>query len=170
MNIAKYTNGWSMSSGGNWVCVWGFTDALGVQGLGLVNPKNVYKYFNELCTYSASAGVRWCQGGRAVHIGNTQRQVWVVWLSSPGSTIRPLVHLLQEAFQCIVCMSQHWCSLLVLLSWGVFVTYLATGIFFMESLIAVHICLCSFGFICFCYKGDWICLCFLRYAVFVWTV
>lgn len=33
------------------------TDALALQGLGLVNPKNVYKFYNELHGYLASAGV-----------------------------------------------------------------------------------------------------------------
>ncbi|PSR84531.1 Galactinol--sucrose galactosyltransferase [Actinidia chinensis var. chinensis] len=33
------------------------TDALAVQGLGLVNPKNVYKFYSELHSYLASAGV-----------------------------------------------------------------------------------------------------------------
>ncbi|PSS13875.1 Galactinol--sucrose galactosyltransferase [Actinidia chinensis var. chinensis] len=33
------------------------TDALALQGLGLVNPKNVYKFYNELHSYLASAGV-----------------------------------------------------------------------------------------------------------------
>lgn len=33
------------------------TDVLAVQGLGLVNPKNVYKFYNELHEYLASAGV-----------------------------------------------------------------------------------------------------------------
>ncbi|KAL7097060.1 hypothetical protein ACP275_10G119100 [Erythranthe tilingii] len=33
------------------------TDALAVQGLGLVNPKNVYKFYNELHSYLRSAGV-----------------------------------------------------------------------------------------------------------------
>ncbi|KAJ4958954.1 hypothetical protein NE237_026065 [Protea cynaroides] len=33
------------------------TDAMAVQGLGLVNPKNVYKFYNELHEYLASAGI-----------------------------------------------------------------------------------------------------------------
>ncbi|XP_052199124.1 probable galactinol--sucrose galactosyltransferase 6 [Diospyros lotus] len=33
------------------------TDAIAVQGLGLVNPKNVYKFYNELHTYLAAAGI-----------------------------------------------------------------------------------------------------------------
>ncbi|XP_075508934.1 putative galactinol--sucrose galactosyltransferase 6 [Primulina tabacum] len=33
------------------------TDAIALQGLGLVNPKNVYKFYNELHSYLASAGV-----------------------------------------------------------------------------------------------------------------
>ncbi|KAL5985742.1 putative galactinol--sucrose galactosyltransferase 6 [Asimina triloba] len=33
------------------------TDALKVQGLGLVNPKNVYRFYNELHGYLAAAGV-----------------------------------------------------------------------------------------------------------------
>uniref|UniRef100_A0A5B6YU46 galactinol--sucrose galactosyltransferase n=1 Tax=Davidia involucrata TaxID=16924 RepID=A0A5B6YU46_DAVIN len=33
------------------------TDALTVQGLGLMNPKNVYKFYNELHGYLASAGI-----------------------------------------------------------------------------------------------------------------
>ncbi|XP_042499314.1 probable galactinol--sucrose galactosyltransferase 6 isoform X2 [Macadamia integrifolia] len=33
------------------------TDILAVQGLGLVNPKNVYKFYNELHGYLASAGI-----------------------------------------------------------------------------------------------------------------
>ncbi|XP_073034458.1 probable galactinol--sucrose galactosyltransferase 6 isoform X2 [Primulina eburnea] len=33
------------------------TDVLALQGLGLVNPKNVYKFYNELHTYLASAGI-----------------------------------------------------------------------------------------------------------------
>lgn len=33
------------------------TDALAVQGLGLVNPKNVYRFYNELHGYLASAGI-----------------------------------------------------------------------------------------------------------------
>ncbi|EOY31160.1 Raffinose synthase family protein isoform 3 [Theobroma cacao] len=33
------------------------TDAIAVQGLGLVNPKNVYKFYNELHSYLASAGI-----------------------------------------------------------------------------------------------------------------
>ncbi|XP_010535857.1 PREDICTED: probable galactinol--sucrose galactosyltransferase 6 isoform X2 [Tarenaya hassleriana] len=33
------------------------TDAMAVQGLGLVNPKNVHRFFNELHSYLASAGV-----------------------------------------------------------------------------------------------------------------
>ncbi|KZV50207.1 putative galactinol--sucrose galactosyltransferase 6 [Dorcoceras hygrometricum] len=33
------------------------TDALALQGLGLVNPKNVYKFYNELHTYLAAAGI-----------------------------------------------------------------------------------------------------------------
>ncbi|XP_010241576.1 PREDICTED: probable galactinol--sucrose galactosyltransferase 6 isoform X2 [Nelumbo nucifera] len=33
------------------------TDALAVQGLGLVNPKNVYRFYNELHSYLASAGI-----------------------------------------------------------------------------------------------------------------
>ncbi|KAK1551060.1 hypothetical protein Q3G72_029490 [Acer saccharum] len=33
------------------------TDVLAVQGLGLVNPKNVYKFYNELHSYLASAGI-----------------------------------------------------------------------------------------------------------------
>ncbi|XP_022145075.1 probable galactinol--sucrose galactosyltransferase 6 isoform X2 [Momordica charantia] len=32
-------------------------DALALQGLGLVNPKNVYKFYNELHSYLASAGI-----------------------------------------------------------------------------------------------------------------
>ncbi|CAK9136478.1 unnamed protein product [Ilex paraguariensis] len=32
-------------------------DAIAVQGLGLVNPKNVYKFYNELHSYLASAGI-----------------------------------------------------------------------------------------------------------------
>ncbi|KAJ7956736.1 Raffinose synthase family protein [Quillaja saponaria] len=32
-------------------------DAIALQGLGLVNPKNVYKFYNELHSYLASAGV-----------------------------------------------------------------------------------------------------------------
>ncbi|KAI4373835.1 hypothetical protein MLD38_011907 [Melastoma candidum] len=33
------------------------SDAMAVQGLGLVNPKNVYKFYNELHSYLASAGI-----------------------------------------------------------------------------------------------------------------
>lgn len=33
------------------------TDAITLQGLGLVNPKNVYKFYNELHSYLASAGI-----------------------------------------------------------------------------------------------------------------
>lgn len=33
------------------------TDALTLQGLGLVNPKNVYRFYSELHSYLASAGV-----------------------------------------------------------------------------------------------------------------
>ncbi|KAK4404155.1 putative galactinol--sucrose galactosyltransferase 6 [Sesamum angolense] len=33
------------------------TDAIALQGLGLVNPKNVYKFYNELHSYLTSAGV-----------------------------------------------------------------------------------------------------------------
>ncbi|EPS71735.1 hypothetical protein M569_03022 [Genlisea aurea] len=33
------------------------TDALALQGLGLVNPKNVYRFYNELHSYLASAGI-----------------------------------------------------------------------------------------------------------------
>ncbi|XVF48047.1 hypothetical protein PTKIN_Ptkin03bG0159000 [Pterospermum kingtungense] len=33
------------------------TDAIAVQGLGLVNPKNVYKFYNELHGYLAAAGI-----------------------------------------------------------------------------------------------------------------
>ncbi|KAJ0091515.1 hypothetical protein Patl1_13890 [Pistacia atlantica] len=33
------------------------SDALAIQGLGLVNPKNVYKFYNELHSYLASAGI-----------------------------------------------------------------------------------------------------------------
>ncbi|KAK6156503.1 hypothetical protein DH2020_010751 [Rehmannia glutinosa] len=33
------------------------TDAIAVEGLGLVNPKNVYKFYNELHSYLTSAGV-----------------------------------------------------------------------------------------------------------------
>ncbi|KAA8535152.1 hypothetical protein F0562_030155 [Nyssa sinensis] len=33
------------------------TDVLAVQGLGLVNPKNVYKFYNDLHGYLASAGI-----------------------------------------------------------------------------------------------------------------
>ncbi|KAL0345282.1 UNVERIFIED_CONTAM: putative galactinol--sucrose galactosyltransferase 6 [Sesamum radiatum] len=33
------------------------TDAIALQGLGLVNPKNVYKFYNELHSYLASAGI-----------------------------------------------------------------------------------------------------------------
>ncbi|MBA0709039.1 hypothetical protein Golax_024111 [Gossypium laxum] len=33
------------------------TDAIAVQGLGLVNPKNVYKFYNELHSYLADAGI-----------------------------------------------------------------------------------------------------------------
>ncbi|CAG7891989.1 unnamed protein product [Brassica rapa] len=33
------------------------TDAMAVQGLGLVNPKNVYRFYNELHSYLAEAGV-----------------------------------------------------------------------------------------------------------------
>ncbi|KAH7546327.1 probable galactinol--sucrose galactosyltransferase 6 [Ziziphus jujuba] len=33
------------------------TDVLAVQGLGLVNPKNVYRFYNELHSYLASAGI-----------------------------------------------------------------------------------------------------------------
>ncbi|CAA2942544.1 probable galactinol--sucrose galactosyltransferase 6 isoform X1 [Olea europaea subsp. europaea] len=33
------------------------TDAIAMQGLGLVNPKNVHKFYNELHSYLASAGV-----------------------------------------------------------------------------------------------------------------
>ncbi|XP_023515741.1 probable galactinol--sucrose galactosyltransferase 6 isoform X1 [Cucurbita pepo subsp. pepo] len=33
------------------------TDALALQGLGLMNPKSVYKFYNELHSYLASAGV-----------------------------------------------------------------------------------------------------------------
>ncbi|XAR66866.1 Galactinol--sucrose galactosyltransferase [Bertholletia excelsa] len=33
------------------------TDAIAVQGLGLVNPKNVYKFYSELHSYLAAAGV-----------------------------------------------------------------------------------------------------------------
>lgn len=33
------------------------TDAIALQGLGLVNPKNVYKFYNELHIYLASAGI-----------------------------------------------------------------------------------------------------------------
>lgn len=33
------------------------TDAMAVQGLGLVNPKNVYRFYNELHSYLASAGI-----------------------------------------------------------------------------------------------------------------
>ncbi|WZY75223.1 hypothetical protein YC2023_021607 [Brassica napus] len=33
------------------------TDAMAVQGLGLVNPKNVYRFYNELHSYLADAGV-----------------------------------------------------------------------------------------------------------------
>lgn len=33
------------------------TDVMAVQGLGLVNPKNVYKFYNELHSYLASAGI-----------------------------------------------------------------------------------------------------------------
>ncbi|XWS72967.1 hypothetical protein CRYUN_Cryun02cG0085300 [Craigia yunnanensis] len=33
------------------------TDAIAVQGLGLVNPKNVYKFYNELHSYLAAAGI-----------------------------------------------------------------------------------------------------------------
>ncbi|GAY37422.1 hypothetical protein CUMW_028850 [Citrus unshiu] len=33
------------------------TDVMAVQGLGLVNPKNVYKFYNELHGYLASAGI-----------------------------------------------------------------------------------------------------------------
>ncbi|CAK7345388.1 unnamed protein product [Dovyalis caffra] len=32
-------------------------DAIAVQGLGLVNPKNVYKFYNELHSYLAAAGI-----------------------------------------------------------------------------------------------------------------
>ncbi|XP_030553421.1 probable galactinol--sucrose galactosyltransferase 6 isoform X2 [Rhodamnia argentea] len=32
-------------------------DAIALQGLGLVNPKNVYKFYNELHSYLASAGI-----------------------------------------------------------------------------------------------------------------
>uniref|UniRef100_A0A2P2JPX3 galactinol--sucrose galactosyltransferase n=1 Tax=Rhizophora mucronata TaxID=61149 RepID=A0A2P2JPX3_RHIMU len=32
-------------------------DAMAVQGLGLVNPRNVYKFYNELHSYLASAGI-----------------------------------------------------------------------------------------------------------------
>lgn len=33
------------------------TDAIAVQGLGLVNPKNVYKFYNELHSYLAAEGI-----------------------------------------------------------------------------------------------------------------
>ncbi|KAK4481959.1 hypothetical protein RD792_012872, partial [Penstemon davidsonii] len=33
------------------------TDAIALQGLGLVNPKSVYKFYNELHSYLASAGI-----------------------------------------------------------------------------------------------------------------
>ncbi|XP_051148473.1 probable galactinol--sucrose galactosyltransferase 6 [Andrographis paniculata] len=33
------------------------TDVIAIQGLGLVNPKNVYKFYNELHSYLAAAGV-----------------------------------------------------------------------------------------------------------------
>lgn len=33
------------------------TDAIAVQGLGLVNPKSAYKFYNEMHSYLASAGV-----------------------------------------------------------------------------------------------------------------
>ena len=33
------------------------TDVMAIQGLGLVNPKSVYKFYNELHSYLASAGV-----------------------------------------------------------------------------------------------------------------
>ncbi|KAG9138104.1 hypothetical protein Leryth_001351 [Lithospermum erythrorhizon] len=33
------------------------TDAIAVQGLGLVNPKNVFKFYNEMHSYLASAGI-----------------------------------------------------------------------------------------------------------------
>ena len=33
------------------------TDVMAVQGLGLVNPKNVYRFYNELHSYLAAAGV-----------------------------------------------------------------------------------------------------------------
>ncbi|KAL8037479.1 hypothetical protein ABFX02_11G042600 [Erythranthe guttata] len=33
------------------------TDAIALQGLGLVNPRNVYKFYNELHSYLASAGI-----------------------------------------------------------------------------------------------------------------
>lgn len=33
------------------------TDVMAVQGLGLMNPKNVYKFYNELHSYLASAGI-----------------------------------------------------------------------------------------------------------------
>ncbi|XP_041999074.1 probable galactinol--sucrose galactosyltransferase 6 [Salvia splendens] len=33
------------------------TDAIALQGLGLVNPKNVYKFYNELHSYLAAAGI-----------------------------------------------------------------------------------------------------------------
>lgn len=33
------------------------TDAMAVQGLGLMNPKSVYKFYNELHSYLASAGI-----------------------------------------------------------------------------------------------------------------
>jgi len=32
-------------------------DALALQGLGLVNPKNVYKFYNELHSYLAAAAI-----------------------------------------------------------------------------------------------------------------
>ncbi|KAH6828877.1 Raffinose synthase family protein [Perilla frutescens var. hirtella] len=33
------------------------TDAIALQGLGLVNPKNVYKFYNEMHSYLAAAGI-----------------------------------------------------------------------------------------------------------------
>ncbi|KAG1327927.1 putative galactinol--sucrose galactosyltransferase 6 [Cocos nucifera] len=36
---------------------WLMTDAITLQGLGLVNPKRVYKFYNELHSYLAAAGV-----------------------------------------------------------------------------------------------------------------
>lgn len=52
------------------------TDAIALQGLGLVNPNNFYKFYNELHSYLASAGVDGGESGRTMYIGDSWYWKW----------------------------------------------------------------------------------------------